>query len=369
MRTDELDYDLPPEMIATHPANPRDSARMLVLWRSDPKRPIEHRRVRDLPEYLLSGDALVFNNTAVIPARFLGRRVGTGGRVEGLFLEEAAMAGKGYWKVMLKAGGRLHAGDRIELVNHAQEPSGCILALVSSDQAEWVVRQEFRESAREVLDRLGWTPLPPYILKARGDHRFDDQVDRRCYQTVFADYAHRDSVAAPTAGLHFTRGLFEQIDSKGVRRIEVTLHVGAGTFKPVNTESIEQHPIHAERFEVSASAARDLRSVLSARPHQPVRLLAVGTTSVRTLESLADALLHGGDVSSPLEGETRLLITPPYQFRIVDGMLTNFHLPRSTLLALVAAMIGVNRVQNVYRLAVANDYRFYSYGDAMLILP
>lgn len=372
LRTVELDYDLPPGLIATRPAEPRDSARMLVLWRSDPTRPIEHRAVRDLSEYLHAGDALVFNNTAVVPARFMGRRVETGGHIEGLFLEIVpTQDARVSWRVLLKSGGRLHPGDHIELSDHDGHPAGPSLELATNEDGEWIVQLEGDQSTLATLDLVGWTPLPPYILKARGDHLLDDQEDRRWYQTVFADRAQGQSVAAPTAGLHFTPGLLDQFKAKGVQRIDITLHVGAGTFKPVVTETIEQHPMHFERIEVQAMAMRDLRLMLQRRQSgQTGRLLAVGTTSVRTLESLSPEMLANSMANDPVvRATTNLLISPPYEFKVVQGMLTNFHLPRSTLLALVAAMIGLDRVKSAYREAIDRRYRFYSYGDAMLILP
>lgn len=374
LRADELEYELPSHLIATRPATPRDSARMLVLRRSDDV--IEHRQVRDLPEYLQAGDALVFNNTAVLPARLIGRRADTGGRVEGLFLHETGSRDdRPLWQVMLRSGGRLREGHRIELLNALGQPSGYSFKLRERQEAEWIVHLEQAVQTQTALDAAGWTPLPPYILKARGDAAFVDADDRSWYQTVFADAARRQSVAAPTAGLHFTPELLRRLAQQGVERIDVTLHVGAGTFKPVTAESLDQHRMHSERYEVSPAALEALHRIKKCSSEgSGGRILAVGTTSVRTLESLPSPLPtqhaeSGGQLCSPVAGLTDLMIAPPYTFKLTDGMLTNFHLPRSTLLALVGAMVGLDRLKAIYREAIARGYRFYSYGDAMLILP
>jgi S-adenosylmethionine:tRNA ribosyltransferase-isomerase len=364
LRTKDLDYELPQHLIAMHPVEPRDSARMLVMWRSESR--IEHRIVRDLPGFLVSGDALVFNTTAVVPARLLGHRAGSGGRVEGLFLREVSVqGGRPQWEAMLRAGGRLQPGDRIELHGIDDRPSGCFLELAARDQDRWLAELHGMDTTQGALERLGRTPLPPYILKARGDRaRYADQADRNWYQTVYADSQKRESIAAPTAGMHFTPQLLQNLEQAGVRRIDVTLHVGAGTFKPVTAESLDQHRMHAESYEVTAQAIAALRTEAIGS-----RTIAVGTTSVRTLESLPAPLPDPAQMCGPVRGMTDLMIAPPYQFKHVDGMLTNFHLPRSTLLALVAAMVGLDRLKAIYREAIAHSYRFYSYGDAMLILP
>jgi S-adenosylmethionine:tRNA ribosyltransferase-isomerase len=367
LRTDELDYELPAELIATRPAEPRDSARLLVMHRGNDS--IEHHHVRDLPRLLSGGDVLVFNTTAVAPARLIGRRQPSGGKVEGLFVSAIASSPNAIrWLVMLKAGGRIRKGDQIELLDSSGE-ARCLITLVESRNREWEVELSGANSTAIALDWVGRTPLPPYILKARGDRVIDDELDRRWYQTVYASAQQRESIAAPTAGLHFTSQLLEQLSAGGVRRVDVTLHVGPGTFKPVTAHTLDQHIMHAESFFVSDQAIAALRETRQKRSQSGGRVLAVGTTSVRTLESLPALDASGGDFCGPISGMTDLLIAPPYEFKNVDGMLTNFHLPRSTLMALVAAMVGLDRLKAVYREAIGMKYRFYSYGDAMLILP
>ncbi len=360
LRTDQLGYELPPQLVATRPAEPRDSARLLVMSRSGTG--IEHARVRDLPRFLRAGDAMVFNDSAVIPARLVGRRVDTSGRVEGLFLEEAETDGG--WLVLLSSNGRLRPGVQVELLDTRSRPSGRRLHLGERRGDAWIVRLEPPGPTAAVLDAVGWTPIPPYILKARREGHVDDERDRVWYETVYADPHRRHSVAAPTAGLHFTPALLADLDDAGVRRLGVTLHVGAGTFRPIRVDLVEKHRMDAERFEVSASVLAAVRAARGGeRGPAAGRVIAVGTTVVRVLESLPAA----GE--GPLAERTDLLITPPYRFKHTDGMLTNFHLPHSTLLALVAAMVGLERLKAVYREAIERRYRFYSYGDAMLVLP
>jgi S-adenosylmethionine:tRNA ribosyltransferase-isomerase len=359
LRADALDYELPEACIATHPASPRDAARLLVVSRTSDE--VLHRHVRDLPEILRRGDLLVLNDTAVAPARLIGRRPDTHGRVEGLFLDEAAGGG---WHALLKSNGRLRPGDVVELLDPAGAPTSDRLKLTERDGDVWSVAVETGATAGPVLERAGRTPLPPYILRARNTREevYADERDRGWYQTVFADPQRRQSVAAPTAGLHFTPALLETLHETGIERADVTLHVGMGTFKPIATDLVADHPMHEEWYEVRPDALAALAETRAAGG----RVVAVGTTCVRTLESLPYPLPSAG---APVATTTDLLITPPYDFRHVDVLLTNFHLPRSTLLALVAAMIGVDRLLDLYRLAIAEGYRFYSYGDAMLVLP
>jgi S-adenosylmethionine:tRNA ribosyltransferase-isomerase len=405
--TAQLEYELPPELIAVRPAEPRDAARLLVVRREGDG--AHDRIVRELPGVLKPGDLLVFNTTHVLPARFRGRRVGTGGKIEGLYLHEAmpahiahaeiqgsggAAGGGGggrdaglFWIALIK-GRHTRPGAVLELHDPAGQESGIRLAVLGrpADEPEaWIVRVEGApgRGTREVLDRVGLTPLPPYILKARKDRGMGEQSDDPSrYQTVYAraDPSDADgavggpgtapgSVAAPTAGLHFTPELLEALGARGVARADVVLHVGAGTFRPVETEFVEEHPIHAEWCGMSPAAIRQVQETRS----RGGRVIPVGTTAVRTLEAYA-AVIESGE-QPPEWLATRLLITPGYCFRWCDGMLTNFHLPRSSLMALVAAMLeregtpgsGVERLKLLYAGAVARGYRFYSFGDAMLI--
>ncbi len=358
--TDALEYELPPELIASRPAEPRDSARLLVCRRSDDR--LEHASVGDLPGYLQAGDAMVFNTSAVAPARFRGRRAETGGGVEGLFVEQA---GDGGWIVMLASNGRLRAGDRIELLDRHGNVTAHRLELIETHTEGWRVLLHGEGPAAALLDEVGLTPLPPYIRKARDGQEIDDDLDRAWYQTIYADPARRRSVAAPTAGLHFTDDLLARLDESGVRRINVALDVGPGTFRPITAPTLAGHIMHAEHYAVSPASIAALHIVGHARR----RIVAVGTTSARTLESLPDPLPSPESLDGPIVGCTNLLIAPPYRPRRFDGLLTNFHLPRSTLLALVAALVGLDRLLAMYAEAVRRQYRFYSYGDAMLILP
>lgn len=339
MLTRDFDYDLPPESIAQHPA-PRGESRLLVLDREGPDR---HRRIRDLPELLRPGDLLVLNDTRVIPARLYGTRAGGGGgRVEILLVERT---GEREWDALLKPGRRARPGTGIEL-----EPG--LTAEVIDRGEEGRFRLRFSEAIEGHLDRLGHIPLPPYI------GRPDEAADRDLYQTVYA--REPGAIAAPTAGLHFSRELLDEIAAAGIETARVTLHVGLGTFKPVKVERIEEHRMERERYEVSEEAAEAIRRT---RARQG-RVVAVGTTVVRTLESAA---LAGNGEVPPGSGSTGLFITPGFRFQAVDVLLTNFHLPRSTLLMLVSAFAGRERVLAAYEEAVRERYRFYSYGDAMLV--
>lgn len=344
MRRAELHYDLPPALIAQQPLEPRDAARLLVLDRATGQ--IAHRRFGDLGHYVDPGDGLVLNNTRVLPARFFGRRA-TGARIEVLFLHESAAG----WEVLLKHTRRLRPGERIACENDA---AGLIL-VERGQRGAWLVRPDPPVRPEELLARVGHTPLPPYIRGGR-----DTPADAGRYQTVYA--ARPGAVAAPTAGLHFTPELLAQLAVRGVRRADVTLHVGAGTFLPIEVEDLAEHPMHAEWYEADARALDELRAVRAAGGS----LVAVGTTSVRVLESLPAAALERG--AGAVSGWTDIFIYPPYSFRHVDRLVTNFHLPGSTLLALVMAFAGVEATRAAYAEAVRAGYRFYSYGDAMLIL-
>jgi len=370
--TRALEYDLPEALIATAPATPRDSAQLLVVSRSDPNLR-ELTTVRHLPSLLRAGDALVVNDTKVVRARLVGRRVPTGGRVEGLFLEEQA---PGRWLVALKANGPLRPGVVVELspADAAGSASGPVALTLHERRRRgaWLVEVAPPEPAPTLLERAGRPPLPPYILSARrkASQPTERDDDAQRYQTVYARAEVVDgalgSVAAPTAGLHFTPRLLEDLQARGVLRVPVTLGVGPGTFLPIESEHVEEHPMHAERLCVSAEAQRRLAEARSAGG----RVVAVGTTTARALESLAP-LTDPRASFATVERSTSLLIAPGHAWRNVDALLTNFHLPRSTLLALVAALFpgGVEELLAHYRFAVERRLRFYSFGDAMLVLP
>jgi S-adenosylmethionine:tRNA ribosyltransferase-isomerase len=331
--TRDFDYDLPPESIAQQPA-PRGASRLLVLDREGPDR---HRTVRDLPRLLQPGDLLVLNDTRVIPARLYGHRQGGTGTIEILLTEKANDRD---WDALVKPGRRAKPGTVIAF------DDGLTAEVIEKDPAGRH-RLRFSEPIEPHLDRLGHVPLPPYI------QRPDEAEDRERYQTVYAKSP--GAIAAPTAGLHFSDELLQEIRDAGIETATVTLHVGLGTFKPVTVERIEEHRMERERWELPAATAEAIRRTRE----KGGRVVAVGTTVVRTLESAALT-----DASS---GSTELFITPGFHFRTVDVLLTNFHLPRSTLLMLVSAFAGRERVLAAYEEAVREGYRFYSYGDAMLV--
>ncbi len=369
LRTSELEYELPEELIATRAAEPRDSARLMVVSRSDPKF-LEHAFVRNIARFLKSGDRLVLNSTRVLRARLVGRKP-SGGKVEGLFLSAPA---NDEWIVMLGAS-HLHEGTRVDLMLENESPSGVWLELkqkLIDEPGAWRVQVHgARAEAAAELERVGRTPLPPYILKSRKRHEIavTDGEDRARYQTVFAASVNPvseslGSVAAPTAGLHFTPRLLEDLKVRGVNKSEVVLHVGTGTFRSVETETVEAHPMHSELCSLTQATRKEIAQTRAAGG----RVICVGTTSARTVESFAQA-------ATTLEEwmHTRILISPGYQWQWTDGMLTNFHLPRSTLMAMIGSLLedsgGVARLRELYAIAVAQRYRFYSFGDAMLIVP
>jgi len=341
--TSALDYELPPDRIAQYPTPRRDESRLLVLDRQTGD--IAHVRFGDLASFLRRGDALIVNTTRVRRARLLGVRR-TGGRVEALLLRPDE---NGSWQCLLRPAGRLQRG---EVVSFEQGLEGRIEHI--GDGGMGRIHFANVQDMDPVLDRVGHTPLPPYIDRA-------DTPDDVCrYQTVYA--RELGAVAAPTAGLHFTEDLLRTLDEGGVQRGDVLLHVGPGTFRPVTTARIEQHRLDAEWYRVPAST----RALLHTTRSQAGRVVAVGTTTVRTLETLARQPAHDGP--DDIQGWSDLLISPPFDFKSTDVLLTNFHLPRSSLLALVAAFAGLDTVLDAYRTAVRLGYRFYSYGDAMLIL-
>lgn len=341
-RTSDYDYELPSELVASRPAARRDESRLLVLR---PDGGLADRVFSDLAGLLAPGDALVLNDTRVFPARLTGRKP-TGAPAEILLVRPLDEPGR--WEALVRPGGKLKPGRVVDIA-----PGFRVLIEDSAPGGGRVVRLEgdTADDPWRLIERYGRVPLPPYI-----DREADD-ADAERYQTVYA--AHRGSVAAPTAGLHFTTALLDRIEAAGVRLVRVTLHVGIGTFRPVDAERPEDHELHAERWAVSSSAAATLNEVRAAGG----RVWAVGTTSVRTLETSCDP----GGRFTPGEGWTDLFILPGYEFRAVDALVTNFHLPRSSLLMLVAAFAGRERVLAAYRHAVDRRYRFYSYGDAMVI--
>lgn len=341
-RASAYGYDLPPERIAQRPVEPRDASRLLVVRQETGK--LEHRTFRDLVELIPAGDALVVNETRVIPARILGRKP-TGAPAEVLLLRPVS-SDEREWEALVRPGGKLKPGRVIDVA-----PGFRIHVVDSIAGGGRLVRLETELPPREAIERWGAMPLPPYI------GREPDAADLERYQTVYA--RERGSVAAPTAGLHFTPPMLASLRDKGVEIIPVILHVGVGTFRPVDAEDLSAHEMHAEWYEVPVASAGALNAV---RGRGGARW-AVGTTVARTLESVA---AEDGTVAAG-SGWTDLFIRPPYRFRAVDRLVTNFHLPRSTLLMLVSAFAGYEATMAAYREAVAAGYRFYSYGDAMVI--
>ncbi len=355
MRTADFDYVLPPELIAQTPVAKRDQSRLLVLNRET--NDLEHRRFTDLITYLRSDDVIVLNNSRVIPARLRGVNAQSGGKFEILLFQEK---GVNDWWALLRPGKRAQIGTQIDLLDLNQRKSD-ISAVVEEINAEGHRRIRFHGTTNifEELERLGEIPLPPYISR---DEQLDS--DRERYQTVYAQAA--GSVAAPTAGLHFTPELLEAIRTRGVEICPVTLHVGLGTFAPVKAETLCGHVMHEERFEISAETALAINEAKSKQR----RIIAVGTTAVRVLESVANQ--NSGKLEASC-GTTKMFIFPPYKFQIVDALVTNFHLPSSTLLMLVSALaspgetVGREIILAAYKKAIEERYRFFSYGDAMLI--
>ncbi|MHB1465475.1 MAG: tRNA preQ1(34) S-adenosylmethionine ribosyltransferase-isomerase QueA [Thermoleophilia bacterium] len=339
MLTSELDYHLPPELIAQHPLVPRDSSRLMVWERASGR--LQHRKMRDLPAFLSPGDILAYNQSRVLRARVFARKP-TGGRVEMLFLRRRQAR---IWEALLKPSARLSEGMRLE-VDTESEPVFELQRRLG--EGRWLVRNRSRLATGELLEQVGEMPLPPYIReKLREPER---------YQTVYA--REPGSAAAPTAGLHFTEELISDIKAQGVALAPVTLHVGLDTFRPVSEDDLSLHAIHSESYSVPAGS---YSAILEAKLRGG-RVVAVGTTAVRTLETVFS------EPPRPLAGDTDLFITPGFRFRAVDALLTNFHLPRSTLLALVMAFAGEDETRRLYGEAVRERYRFFSFGDAMLLL-
>jgi len=342
MRVDLFDFELPSDLIALRPAVPRDAARMLVV---EGEAPFADRRVRDLPSLLRTGDVLVFNDTKVIPAQLEGRR---GEARIGATLHKRFDLRR--WRAFIRNAKRLHVGDAIDFGAGVSA-----VAEARNYDGSWTLAFGGDEPVELLLERAGRMPLPPYIAGKRPT----DERDRADYQTMFAD--KDGAVAAPTAALHFTPGLIASLDAAGVCRETLTLHIGAGTFVPVKVEDTSEHAMHAEWGCIDAATADRLNAARAAGG----RVIAVGTTSLRLLESAAK---DDGTIR-PIEGDTAIFITPGYRFKAVDGLMTNFHLPKSTLFMLVSALMGRERMHSVYAHAIAAGYRFYSYGDSSLLLP
>ena len=342
MQKSDFYFDLPQELIAQEPCHPRDAARLLCLSRTDGK--IEHRIFSDLTELLKPGDLLVVNNSKVLPARLIGHKAPTGAVCELLLLRQTA---KDEWECLAKPGKRLHEGNTVEFGDGTLKAQ----ILQTKEDGNKIVRFSYDTATLyEKLDAFGKMPLPPYIQK-----QLEDQSE---YQTVYAK--ELGSAAAPTAGLHFTPALMERLKEKGVEFAQVTLHVGLGTFRPVKEDNILDHKMHSEWYSIDEEAAKQIQQAKS----RGSRVIAVGTTSCRTLEAAAQQ--HGGICAC--SGDTDIFIYPGYQFQVIDGLITNFHLPESTLIMLVSAFCGYENTMNAYRIAVAEKYRFFSFGDAMLII-
>ena len=335
----DFDYELPEERIAQTPIEPRNASRMMVL---DPQeKTIEHKHFYDLKEFLVPGDTLIFNDTRVLPARLIGHRAQTGGKVEVFLLRRIDAT---HWETLVKPGKKAKPGYEIEFSNE--------LSCVVTEHTEFggrIVEFRFDGIFEEILDRLGETPLPPYI--------HEKLEDKERYQTVYN--REEGSAAAPTAGLHFTKEQMQELKEMGVNLGFVTLHVGLGTFRPVSTEKIEEHEMHKEYYAIPKETAELIRKTKETGH----RVIAVGTTSIRTLESAAT----GVNEIAGKSGWTQIFIYPGYDFKIVDAIITNFHLPKSTLIMLISAFAGRNFILDAYKTAVKDEYRFFSFGDAMFI--
>lgn len=340
MKTSDFDYELPEELIAQDPLEDRTSSRLLVLDKNTGER--KHTIFHEIIDYLNSGDCLVINNTKVIPARLIGEREETGGKVEVLLLKRKE---NNIWETLVKPGKKARPGTRLVF------GGGLLHAEVKEvvDEGNRLIQFEYEGIFEEILDKLGQMPLPPYITH--------ELKDKNRYQTVYAKY--EGSAAAPTAGLHFTEELLEKIEKKGVKIARVTLHVGLGTFRPVKVDDVTKHHMHTEFYQVTEEAA----DIINSTKRDGGRIICVGTTSCRTIESASDdsGVVHAG------EGDTDIFIYPGYKFKVLDCLITNFHLPESTLLMLVSALAGKENIMAAYKEAVDMRYRFFSFGDAMFI--
>ncbi|MBP3821032.1 tRNA preQ1(34) S-adenosylmethionine ribosyltransferase-isomerase QueA [bacterium] len=350
MKISEFDYYLPEELIAQMPADKRDNSRMMVLHRASQS--IEHKHFYDILDYLDENDLLVLNNTKVIPARLFGKKEGTGAKIEVLLLNPSAECSNN-WEVLIKPSKRIKEGTKISVCDDLS----VIPIKRLEDAGEWLVELQYNGDLFEILHKVGNIPLPPYIERKIQSEEIR-KFDRERYQTVYAK--DEGSVAAPTAGLHFTEDILKNLQNKGVEITYVTLNVGLGTFRPVKCENILDHKMHSETFEISKDSADKINKAKQSGKN----IVAVGTTTVRTLET---AFQKYGKVQA-CNDSSELFIYPPYEFKVVDKLLTNFHLPKSTLLMLVSALAGKDFIFESYKKAVENKYRFFSYGDCMLIL-
>lgn len=341
MKTSDFYYDLPEELIAQDPLTDRASSRLMLLDRKSGER--RHTDFHHIIDYLQKGDCLVINDTKVIPARLIGEKEGTGGKVEVLLLKRKE---NNRWETLVKPGKKARPGARIVFGGGLLKAE--VLEVVSDGNR--MIQFSYEGIFEEILDKLGQMPLPPYITH--------ELKDKKRYQTVYAKY--EGSAAAPTAGLHFTEELLQEIGKKGIQVARVTLHVGLGTFRPVKVEDVTKHHMHTEYYRVTKEAA----DMINGTKEAGGRVICVGTTSCRTIESAAD---EAGRVR-PVEGDTSIFIYPGYRFRVLDGLITNFHLPESTLLMLVSALAGKDSVMEAYKEAVEKKYRFFSFGDAMFII-
>jgi len=351
----DYDYELPPELLAKHPCEKRDESRLMVIDRVTGS--IEHFRFRDLPALVRRGDCLVMNNTRVLKARVFGTRTATGGKWEGLFLSSTD---EGNWLLIGETRGRIQSGESITIhpaygpaTGNEGSADSLTLTMIDRDSTgTWTARPDSPNRPEVLLERFGTLPLPPYIGRKLADESDDDR-----YQTTYA--REPGAIAAPTAGLHFTPELLEACRSAGAATTEVTLHVGIGTFRPISVERLDDHTMHSEWCKLDGESAEQLGDV----KRSSGRIIAVGTTSVRTLESAA----QNGTIQQ-WAGPTDLFIRPGYEFRAIDALITNFHLPKSSLLVLVSAFAGHELTKRAYAVAIENRYRFYSYGDAMMIV-
>ncbi len=346
MEVEKLNYHLPAELIAQKPAPNRSDSRMLILNRFDGS--LTDSRFSQICDFLHKGDCLVLNNTKVIPARFFAQKQ-TGAKLEGLFIAEQ----ENKWLVMLKNSSRIKEGQTLFLLDRNKKQYCPAVAQTKLQDGQWLL--DIKADALETLEHIGFAPLPPYIKRPEPASEYETDFNR--YQTIYA--RDNGAIAAPTAGLHFTAEILEQIRTKGITIAQITLHVGQGTFLPVKSKTLEEHKIHSEQYLIDEKNAKIINKTIQTGG----KIIAVGTTTVRTLETAAQ-----GRKITPAKGQTSLFITPGFEFKITDALITNFHLPKSTLLALVGAFAGMDRTLAAYKHAVEQKYRFYSYGDCMLIL-